>query len=260
MTSRGKQKILEVTSGVGIAPDPVARGSGIALWRQIAQDLETDILSARLAPGDRLPTETELAARYSVNRHTLRRALSELTQKGLVEATPRLGTFVTKSRLAYPISKDTRFSEIVARAGREPGGRLLSKSEGAPPPEVAAHLLLPGDAEAIQLELMRIANNEPICLSTNWFPAGRFPRIGQFFAQTRSITKSLKMSGVPTYRRKLSRISARPANSAERSALGLNPGDTVLVVEAINVDAEETPIQVTRARFSADRVELVVES
>jgi GntR family phosphonate transport system transcriptional regulator len=68
------------------------------------------------------------------------------------------------------------------------------------------------------------------------------------------------MSGVPTYRRKLSRISARPANSEERSALGLNPGDTVLVVEAINVDAEETPIQVTRARFSADRVELVVES
>src|SRR5258706_2355434 len=249
-------------SGTAFAarPDPVARGSGVALWRQILQDLESDIMSAKFSLGDRLPTETELAARYTVNRHTLRRALSELTRKGLVEATPRLGTFVAKSRLPYPIKSDKRFSEIVASAGRQPSGQLLSTSEGVPAPEIARKLQLAEGATAVQLELLRVANDVPICLSTNWFPTSRFQKIGQLFGQTRSITRSLRMLGVPTYRRKLSRITGRPANSEERRALGLHPGSAVLVVEALNVDVEGTPIQVTRASFSAERVELVVES
>jgi GntR family transcriptional regulator, phosphonate transport system regulatory protein len=260
MTSRRDKKFLKANGEGGFAPGPVARNAGVALWRQIAQDLETEIVSAGLTPGDRLPTEAELSTRYAVNRHTLRRALGELTRKGLIEATPRLGTFVARSRLAYPISKDTRFSEIVAAAGHEPGGRLLSASECRPPPDIAAQLNLDADAGAIQLDLVRAANGVPICISTSWFPASRFANIGRLFSRTQSITRSLSMLGVTSYRRKVSRISARIANSEERSVLNLEPGSTVLVVDALNVDSAGSPVQWTRARFSADRVELVVES
>lgn len=51
------------------------RGGGVALWRQIAGELEREITAGAHPPGARLPPEAELAARFSVNRHTLRRAM-----------------------------------------------------------------------------------------------------------------------------------------------------------------------------------------
>src|SRR5262249_56090687 len=74
----------------------------------------------------RLPGETEIAQRLGVNRHTVRRALAALADRGFVRAERGSGTYVETRRLRYPISSRTRFSDIVGAAGREPGGRLLA--------------------------------------------------------------------------------------------------------------------------------------
>ncbi|WP_368419850.1 winged helix-turn-helix domain-containing protein, partial [Rhodovarius sp.] len=58
---------------------PLPRGDGLALWRQIASRLEAAITSGQLVAGARLPTETDLAEALAVNRHTIRRAMEELT-------------------------------------------------------------------------------------------------------------------------------------------------------------------------------------
>ena len=60
----------------------LSRGSGVALWRQIASQIEEDIAARHFPPGGRLPTEQELATRFEVNRHTLRRAVAALEDKG----------------------------------------------------------------------------------------------------------------------------------------------------------------------------------
>src|SRR5688500_18630671 len=96
----------------------VERTEAISAWRQIADRIEDDIVDGRFAPGDRLPIESEFAARFAVNRHTVRRALAALSVKGLVRASPGRGTFV-EEKLAYAIGRRTRFSEIVSQAGRE---------------------------------------------------------------------------------------------------------------------------------------------
>src|SRR4030088_3041402 len=95
----------------------IARGGGHAVWRQIAERIETDIGAGRLPPGARLPNEMQLAETFAVNRHTVRRALAELAAKGLVRASVGRGTFVELPRLAYSIGPRTRFSEIVEREG-----------------------------------------------------------------------------------------------------------------------------------------------
>ena len=103
----------------------LSRGEGLAAWRQIADGLEADMAAGRLLPGDRLPAEAELARRFGVNRHTVRRALAVLASRGLVRATQGRGTFVEAKPLAYPIGPRTRFSEAVARTGREAWGDLI---------------------------------------------------------------------------------------------------------------------------------------
>ena len=67
------------------------------VWKSIARDLTEDLAQARYAPGDKLPTEAQLAARFGVNRHTVRRALGEMAELGLVHARRGAGVFVAPS-------------------------------------------------------------------------------------------------------------------------------------------------------------------
>ncbi len=82
--------------------------SGVALWRQVADGIERGIADGRFAAGDRLPGETEIAETYRVNRHTVRRALATLAERGLVRAERGSGTYVEAPRLAYPLRSRTR--------------------------------------------------------------------------------------------------------------------------------------------------------
>src|SRR5215471_6463142 len=103
--------------------------SGVALWRQVADGIERGIADGLFAAGEKLPGETEIAETYRVNRHTVRRALAMLAERGLVRAERGSGTYVEAPRLAYPLRSRTRFSEIVGAGGQEPRGQLIATVE-----------------------------------------------------------------------------------------------------------------------------------
>jgi len=111
--------------------------TGVALWRQVADGIERGIAEGRFAAGERLPGETEIAETYRVNRHTVRRALATLAERGLVRAERGSGTYVETQRLAYPLRSRTRFSEIVGAGGREPRGQLIDACGEAASRELA---------------------------------------------------------------------------------------------------------------------------
>src|ERR1700743_609058 len=165
--------------------------SGVALWRQVADGIERGIAAGRFAAGTRLPGEMEIAETYRVNRHTVRRALATLAERGLVRAERGSGTFVEAPRLAYPLRSRTRFSEIVGAGGREPRGQVIDASERPATRELARQLGLKTGAPLIRIEALRLADRAPICISTTWLSAERFPNAGQVFASTRSMTTLL---------------------------------------------------------------------
>src|SRR5499425_2613576 len=100
--------------------------SGVSLWRRIADELEQSIARGIFTPGSKLPGETDIAERFGVNRHTVRRAIAALAQRGLVRAERGSGTFIEQRRIPYPIRPRTRFSEIVGGAGHAAAGRLMA--------------------------------------------------------------------------------------------------------------------------------------
>src|SRR5689334_20508662 len=124
----------------GVETDPVSRHEGIALWRQIANRLQHDIGSGTYLPGGRLPTEAELSKQFRVNRHTVRRALEELSRGGLVRVEQGRGSFVAEDVLEYAVEARTRFSEWIRRHNKEPSGRILQLRETAADAHVAAAL------------------------------------------------------------------------------------------------------------------------
>jgi GntR family phosphonate transport system transcriptional regulator len=237
-----------------------ALASGVTLWRRIADDLERAIALGTHAAGERLPGEIEIAARLSVNRHTVRRALAELTERGLIRAERGSGTYVEGSRLAYPIGARTRFSEIVGSAGRDPGGRLIGHGRESAAKDIARKLGLKVGDEVVRLEILRSADRVPICVTTGWLPAARAADAARVFRTCRSITAMLAHFGIKDYRRKSTRVTAAAAEAVDAQRLRLAPGRAILVVDSINITPTGTPILVSRTRFAADRVELVVES
>src|ERR1700751_5453347 len=166
-------------------------GSGVALWRQVADGIERGIAEGRYVAGERLPGETEIAEAYRVNRHTVRRALAALAERGFVRAERGSGTYVETLPLAYPLRSRTRFSEIIGAGGREPRGQLIGASEEPATRELARQLGLKNGAPLIRIEALRLADRTPICVGTTWLAADRFPGAGRVYERARSMTKVL---------------------------------------------------------------------
>jgi len=236
-----------------------APAAGVTLWRRIADDLERDIAAGEIAAGEKLPGETEIAAGFAVNRHTVRRAIAELAGRGLVRAARGSGTFVEGGRLAYPISARTRFSEIVGTAGREAGGRLVASRFEPADRAVARRLKLTKGTPVVRLDFVRSANGVPLSAGTTWLPAARVPDAAKTYETTRSITRTLAAAGIRDYRRDSTRVTAAVADAIDATRLDLSPGRPLLVVESVDVTPDGKPITTSTARFAADRVELMVE-
>src|SRR4029077_6132434 len=121
--------------------------TGVALWRQVADGIERGIADGTFAAGDRVPGETEIAETYRVNRHTVRRALATLAERGLVRAERGSGTYVEARPIPYPLRARTRFSEIVGCGGRGARAELIASKLETADRDLARGLeLAPGTA------------------------------------------------------------------------------------------------------------------
>lgn len=236
------------------------RGAGIAIWRQIMEWLKAEIASGAFEKGSRLPPESEIAARFGVNRHTVRRAIAALTAEGVLRADQGRGTFVAAAPISYPITSRTRFSEIVSGQDKAPSGRLIGSGTEEADALLANWLKVPIGTLLIRLETLRVADGVPVMIGTSWFEQSRFPNLVADYAETGSITKALAKAGVADYRRKESRVTAELVDPQDVAVLNVASGQPVLVVESLNLDAEGKPMQYTRTRMAADRIQLVVES
>jgi GntR family phosphonate transport system transcriptional regulator len=237
----------------------LSRGQGTSLWRQIAQKLEHDIVSGRHQPGDRLPTEQQIAADFGVNRHTVRRAVASLEEAGLVRIEQGRGTFVQESVVDYRVKSRTRFSETITNARREPSGRILRLEQVAAEGPVAKALGIKPGSPVWVIDRVGEADGRPISVASHYFPKGRFPTLDQVFAEAGSISATLDRLGVGDYVRKVTRVTARAARAADARLLQQPPNKPILMTESINVDSDGRPVEYGVGRWASDRVQIVFE-
>ena len=123
------------------------------LWTAISATLRDDIAGGVYVPGARLPTEAELSARFGVNRHTVRRALADLSALGLVQSRRGAGVFVMARPTDYRLGRRVRFHQNVADSGQTPS-RRFNRLETCPAGEEEAEALglakgLKGDVDGL---------------------------------------------------------------------------------------------------------------
>ena len=238
----------------------VERHSGIALWRQIADQIRIAISAGEFDGKDALPGEIALAKRFKVNRHTVRSAIASLAKEGVVRVEQGRGTFIAqRARLRYPVGRRTRFSAGLANQIRSTGGLLKAHATEPGPKPVAEALRLAPDAPVVRLEIVNRGDAVPISRAVNWFDASRFPDLADRFSRIGSITACLKTYGVDDYVRISTRISAQHASPDMLADLQLSPGAIVLVTETLNAELDGTRLEYSRTCFAADRIEIDVD-
>jgi GntR family phosphonate transport system transcriptional regulator len=235
------------------------RSARVVMWQRIAEVLAAEIGSGSFSPGARLPTETALAERFGVNRHTLRQAIGALSTAGLVSVQHGRGTFVRPApMLEYPIGARTRFSEILSRQSLMADGELLAAREATASAEVAEALGLPEATPVMVLEILRRADGLPVSVTTSHLPVPRFRGIDAAFRETNSITAALRVFGVADYTRRSTRIWTRMPTPEEAVLLRQRADVPVLVTESVNQDESGQAVEFGVARSAGQRVQVLV--
>lgn len=238
----------------------IRRAGGVAMWRQAADRLRDMVDGGDFAKSQRLPSEAELAQRFGINRHTLRAAIAGLVREGLLRSEQGRGTFVVgQDRLSYPIGQRTRFSEGLDGQASDLKTLVLDEVREAANARLANALAIAEGDQLVRLDTVGFADQVPVSVATHWFEVARLPDIGSLLRANGSISKSLATLGMGDYVRASTRITARRASARDAEALRLADGAPVLMVEAVNAH-DGRPIQVSRSRFAADRIELTIGS
>lgn len=228
------------------------------IWKAIATSLQSDIAEGLYGPGDKLPTEAVLAARFGVNRHTVRNALAHLAQDGLVHARRGAGVFVTTTPTDYPIGRRVRFHQNLRAAGRTPAKKVLLLETRLAHASEADALDLEQGAQVHVYEGLSLSEGRPIALFRSVFPATRFPTLLTRLGSDPSVTAALRHFGVSDYTRASTRVNAKLATAIQALHLQISEHAPVLRTISVNVDPDGHPVEVGRTWFAGDKVTLTL--
>lgn len=227
------------------------------VYRQLS-----DLLAARLAeefrPGDRLPSEAVLSQEFDVNRLTVRRALEELNQLGLIETVHGKGSFVASPPVRYDVSagRDASFTRSMSELGHRVAIVVLSSETVAEHPTQTE---LQTTGPVLVTTTLRLVDDEPYSLSVTALGIERFPQIAQQWAGEASLFDFLLDTyGVRMHRANRT-FAATLAEPAEAEYLRLRIGGALLEMGGLNIDQDGRPVAVVKHRYRGDRVQFTVD-
>ena len=233
----------------------INRHSGETVYSQIARSLEEEIQRFHQA-GDFLPSEQELAVRFAVNRHTVRRAIEQLIENGLVERQHGKGTLVLDTPLDYAIGKATRFTETLESIGKTTSSEIVRKLIIPARDGVAQRLQLAGNENVIWIESLRCADDKPVCVISHFLPQSRFLGLFEQYSGG-SLHEFIHNRHGILLRRTESLVTAELPQGDDAALLGMPPNRPLLRVKSVNVSERDgTPLEYALTRFRADRIQL----
>lgn len=229
----------------------VDRSSPVPLYYQVSRGIEAAIEAGKLKPGTMLQNEMDLAKRLGLSRPTLRRAMQELVDKGVIVRKRGVGTQVVGSGQFKRQVQLTSLYDDLAETGQNPTTQLLLHRIVPAEASVAEQLDIVPDSDVVHIQRLRLANGAPLALMRNWLPMSV---AGQFTAEqleAEGLYALLRATGVHA-RIATQRIGARSAETEEAGSLGMDVGAAVLTMERTTLDDGGRPVELGRHSYRAD--------
>lgn len=221
-------------------PVVIDRGSPIPLYFQLAQQLTAAIEDCLLKPGDPFENELALADRLDLSRPTVRRAIGELVNRGLVTRRRGIGTTVA-SEVIHRRDELTSLYEDLVRSGKEPRTELLGFDRHARSVRAAEFFGVPADTDLVFVHRLRYAGQMPLSILRNWL----LPAAAEFDESRlvdRGLYSLMREVGVRPVVAK-QRIGARRPTGEERRTLRTDRGEPLLTMTRRAYDDSGAPVE-----------------
>ncbi len=227
--------------------------TGEPLYSVIASRAEELITSGEWQEGDRLPPERQLCQDFGVSRATLRQALGELEERGLITRHQGRGTFVSKPRVQLPIVGVFSIRDAMAQYGMKMTTRVVGVEIIEASRQLASDLAcLPGDP-VIFIERLRIGDGEPMVLDTAHLRAELFPGLEHVDFENRSLYQVLETDYGRTVAEAQETLEPVILTPRECQLLGVPQHTTALLTRRITTDANGVVVALGHVLLRGDR-------
>lgn len=238
-----------VRSGTNMTREEKAK----PLYQIVAESISAQVRSGQLEPNQRLPSESELCQEYSVGRNTVRHAISELVNDGILRTVPGVGTFVVDTRLDKTAEYLFGFSQEMQFLGKEITSQVVEATIIPADAFLSRRLQIQLGAEVVFLNRVRQMDGEPTAIERSYLPHELCPGILEYDFSEKSLYETLST----VYDKRLDHaeqvIEASLATPEVSELLGLTPPAVVFVFRRETRMASGQVVEYVDSELRADR-------
>jgi GntR family transcriptional regulator len=226
--------------------------SPVPMYAQIREILRARILDGTYSTHEQLASESEMMATFGVSRITVRQALNDLQNEGLIFRMHGKGTFVSKPKAFQDLGKLQGFGEAMRQKGYETYARVISIDAVTPSQQVRDKLQLPKRAKVTELQRLRFLNREPISLDITYVPTAIGHRLAKEDLATRDVFVILENDyGIALGHADL-QIGSTLADEYLAEQLRVDAGSPVLLIERTTFTSDGQPIDYEHLYYRGD--------
>lgn len=231
------------------------KNSSVALYQQLVNEINEQIESERLKPGDRLMTELELSQEYGISRITVRKAIEILVEEEIVVKKQGIGTFVAEKKLTRNAGEFMGFTSSCIMDGKTPGTKLLSAELVEANTSDMRELNLTEGEKVIKICRLRYCDGSPILLEENHF----LQKYAYLLCEDLESSLYEKLEQHGTFMAEGKRtVSICYATSDEAEYLGVKERDALLLMKDTCVNREGYPVHTCKNVINPQLYKLVI--
>lgn len=225
-------------------------------YLNLKEDLIAEIVRGVYKPHDRLPSQRELGQEHGLSHMTVRRAINELIQEGLIYARQGRGLYVAEPKQDAELGPLYGFTEDMTLRGMKASSRVLEKGVVSASTMLAATLQVQVGVPLVHLRRLRLADGEPIAIQTAYLPSPLCPGLLEHDLEQGSLYEILRTHYGLNMANGESAASAALASAEESDLLKLAQPAALLVTEQVTHLDNGQPVEFARSLYRGDRYQL----
>lgn len=230
--------------------DDLDRTGPVPVYFQLASRMESAIRTGAVPTGARVENEVAFGERLGLSRPTVRRAIQDLVDKGLVVRRRGIGTQVVRGTFTRQMELTSLFEDLRS-ADLTPSTRLLRRETVRADDEISPLLGVAVGDEVLHVRRLRLSDGDPVAVLDNHLPV-RFTDLTAEELTDRGLYESLRSRGV-ALKVATQRLGARAATDDEAELLGVDAGAPVLTAMRVAFDVSGRAIEVGHHCYRSDR-------
>jgi GntR family transcriptional regulator len=231
--------------------------SPLPLYETVESVLAAGIADGTMPAETQLPPEESLVDRFMVSRTTVRKAIQNLIERGLVEIRRGKGTFVARPKITQELTELTGFVEDMQALGRTPGARLLDKRIVAADEIVARNLALSPGTLVFRFQRVRLADNVAMSFDETYLPHELGEKVAGNDLEAEPVFALLEEKYNTPLVEAEYKLEASAADPVVAEALKVPNGSPIFLIERTSYTTGNRPVDYERLHYRADLIRFV---